>query len=147
MPFLADDDAGFRYTEAEAAMIAKLAQVRIAADEGNRKAKAQIAKVGRQLAALKKLAKKGSARAARAAQVLEESGLLNPSQTFAMEGAAAVSAGASWNPWNWRVGNLRVTPVALFAAAGLLAWTKHWKLAAVPVVVWGLHEGHEKAWW
>jgi hypothetical protein len=141
MALLADDDAGFRYTEAEAAMIAKLAEVRIAADGGNRKAKAQIAKVGRQLAALKKLARKGSARAARAAQVLEESGLLNPSQTFAMEGFGSA------NPWTWQVGDMNVTPVALFLTAGVLAWTRHWKLATVPVIAWALHEGHQKKWW
>jgi hypothetical protein len=150
MHLLADDDAGFRYTDAEAAMIAKLAQVRIAADGGNRKAKAQIAKVGRQLAALKKLARKGSARAARAAQVLEESGLLNPSQTFAMEGVEPLTpatSDASWNPWNWRVGALHVTPIALMAISGVLAWTGRWKLATVPMIAWGLHEGHQQKWW
>lgn len=77
----------FRYTEAEAAMIAKLAAVKVAADNGNRKARKQIAKVLKQLAALRRRARRGDTRAARQAQVLEESGILAPSQTFAMEGA------------------------------------------------------------
>jgi hypothetical protein len=75
-----------RYTEAEAAMIGRLAQVRALADAGNKRAKAQIAQVARQLAAFAKQAKRGNVKAARAAQVLEESGLLVSSQTFAMEG-------------------------------------------------------------
>jgi len=75
-----------RYTEAEAAMIGRLAQVRALADAGNRRAKAQIAQVARQLVALVKQAKRGNARAARAAQVLQESGLFVSSQSFAMDG-------------------------------------------------------------
>ncbi len=146
---LGDDDASFRYTEAEAAMIGKLAMIKVAADSGNRKAKAKVAAVLRQLAALKKAAKKGNARAARQVQVLEESGILAPSQTFAMEGATALSpasAGASWNPWNWRVGNVNVTNVALFGAALVLAWKRKWLLAAVPVGIVGLHEAKQKGW-
>jgi hypothetical protein len=85
MLFAQPDEESFRYTEAEAAMVAKLAQVRVAADGGNRKAKMQIAKLARQLAVLRAQARHGSARAARAVRVWEESGLLEPSQTFAME--------------------------------------------------------------
>ena len=85
MIFAEADDEGFRYTEAEAAMIGRLAQVRARADGGNRKAKAQIAQVARQLATLTAQARRGNARAKRAAQVLRESGLLVTSQTFAME--------------------------------------------------------------
>jgi hypothetical protein len=75
-----------RYTEPEAAMIGRLAQVRAAADAGNRRAKAQIAQLTRKLAALTAQAKRGNTRAARAAEVLRESGLLVSSQSFAMEG-------------------------------------------------------------
>jgi hypothetical protein len=79
-----------RYTELEAALVNRLAQVRVRADAGDRRAKAQIAQMVRQLAVLTKQAKRGNARAARMAQVLQESGLLVSSQTFAMEGAATV---------------------------------------------------------
>lgn len=141
MMLLSDDDAGFRYTGAEAAMIARLAEVKVAADSGNRRAKAQIAKVLRQLAALQKRAKRGDKRAARAAQVLEESGILAPSQTFAMEGLGSA------NPWTWQVKGVSVTPIALGLAALALAWKGKWGWAAVPVVVWGVHEGGQKGWW
>jgi hypothetical protein len=149
MLFNQDENEPFRYTEAEAAMVARLAEVKVAADNGNRKAKAQIAKVLRQLAALQKLAKRGNARAARQAQVLEESGILAPSQTFAMEGATEplTPAGVSWNPWTWSVGNARVLPIALGVTAGVLAYMRKWGWAAAPLVVWGLHEGHQKKWW
>jgi hypothetical protein len=81
-----DNEGGLiHYTEAEAAMIGRLALVRARADRGDRKAKAQIATLSRQLAALKRQAKR-NARAARAARVLEESGLLVSSQTFTMPG-------------------------------------------------------------
>jgi hypothetical protein len=74
------------YTEAEAAMIGRLAQVRARADAGDRRAKAQIAQVARRLAALTRQAKRGNAKAARAAQVLQESGLFVTSQSFQMNG-------------------------------------------------------------
>ena len=141
MFFSQPDDEPFRYTEAEAAMIARLAEVKVAADGGNRRAKVQIAKVLKQLAALQKRARRGDKRAARAAQVLEESGILAPSQTFAMEGFETA------NPWNWTVGNTHVTPVALFLTAGVLAYMRKWSWAAVPLVVWGLHEGSQKKLW
>lgn len=145
-----NDDEPFRYTEAEAAFIGRLALVKASADAGNRKAKAKIAAVLRQLAVLQKQAKRGNARAARQAQVLEESGILAPSQTFAMEGAAEAltpaNPTAAWNPWNWHVGNLRVTPVALGVTAGVLAYMRKWGWAAVPLVVWGLHEAQQKKW-
>jgi hypothetical protein len=83
-----NDDEGptpFRYTEAEAALVGRLADVRVRADGGDKRAKAQIAKLTRQLAALEAQARRGNVRAARAAQVLRESGLLVSSQTFAME--------------------------------------------------------------
>jgi len=51
------------------------------------------------------------------------------------------------NPWNWTVGNARVTPIALGITAGVLAYMRKWGWAAVPLVVWGLHEGHQKKWW
>lgn len=53
----------------------------------------------------------------------------------------------STNPWTWQVGNLRVTPVALAVTAGVLAYMRKWVWAAVPLVVWGLYEGHQKKWW
>lgn len=143
-------DEPFRYTEAEAAFIGRLAMVKAAADAGNRKAKAKIAAVLRQLAALKKQAKRGNARAARQAQVLEESGILAPSQTFAMDGAVAAlnpSTPSPYNPWNWKVGGFNVTPLALFATAGVLAYMRKWGWATVPLAVVGLHEGHDKGWW
>ena len=81
-----DEGGPFRYTEAEAAEIAKLADIRVRADGGDRRAKVQIAKVQGQLAALKQRARRGDVKAARRARALEESGLLTWSQTFAMEG-------------------------------------------------------------
>lgn len=137
----ADNDEPFRYTEAEAIMVSKLAEVKVLADAGNRKAKAKIAAVLRQLAVLQKQAKRGNARAARQAQVLEESGILAPSQTFAMEGGLG-----SANPWTWQVGNWNVTPIALGLTAGVLAYMRKWGWAAVPLVVWGLHEARQKKW-
>jgi hypothetical protein len=135
-----EENEPFRYTEAEAAMIARIAEVKVAADSGDRKAKKQIAKVLKQLAALQKRARRGDKRAARAAQVLEESGILAPSQTFAMEGFGSA------NPWTWQVGNVNVLPIALGLTAGVLAYMRKWGLAAVPVVVWGLHEARQKKW-
>ena len=76
-----------RYTEKEAAMLARLAEVRVVADAGDRKAKRKMAQLRKQLATLHKRAKKGNAVAARAVLVIEESGLLEPSQTFEMDGA------------------------------------------------------------
>jgi predicted transcriptional regulator len=67
-------------------MVARLADVRVRADGGDRRAKAQIAKVAKQVATLAKRAQRGDARAARSLQVLQESGLLVSSQTFAMNG-------------------------------------------------------------
>lgn len=80
-----DEESPFRYTEAEAAMVGRLALVRARADRGDRRAKAQIAGVARQLAGLKRRARH-DVRAARAARVLEESGLFVSSQTFTMPG-------------------------------------------------------------
>jgi hypothetical protein len=51
------------------------------------------------------------------------------------------------NPWNWKMGDMRVTPVALFLTAGVLAYMRKWGWAAAPLVVWGLREGHAKKWW
>jgi hypothetical protein len=137
MPFAGDMEP-FRYTEAEAAQVARLAQVRVAADSGNRAAKQKIKTMERQLAALKRAAKQGNARAARAAKVLEESGLLVSSQIFAMEGA---------DPFTWKVGGLNVLNAALFVTAGVLAWKRRWGYAVVPLVVFGAHEGRQKRWW
>jgi hypothetical protein len=75
----------FRYTDAEMAMLAKLAEVRVRADAGDRKAKRQIAKVERQVRTLERQAKRGNAKAARKLRVLDESGVLRSSQVFAME--------------------------------------------------------------
>lgn len=80
-----DGEGPFHYTEAEAAEIAKLAEIRVKADGGDRRAKAQIAKLQGQLNVLKRRARTGDARAARKAKALEESGLLTTSQTFAMD--------------------------------------------------------------
>jgi hypothetical protein len=121
-----------RYTETEAAMIGRLAQVRALADAGNRRAKAQIAQVARQMAAFQKQAKRGNAKAARAAQVLEESGLLVSSQTFAMEGA---------------LDNINVWNVVLLAAFGGLALKRRWGWAMVPAGVFVAREGRGKRWW
>lgn len=81
-----EDEGPFHYTEAEAAEIAKLAAIRIRADSGDRRAKAQIAKIAGKLNTLRRQARAGDARAARKARALEESGLLTTSQTFAMDG-------------------------------------------------------------
>lgn len=86
MLFADNEDGPIHYTEPEAAMIGRLAQVRARADAGNRQAKAQIAGVARRLAALTAQAKRGNAKAARAAAVLRESGLLVTSQSFSMNG-------------------------------------------------------------
>lgn len=80
-----EEQGPFRYTEAEAVRVGYLAQVRVRADGGNRQAKAQIAGIARQLASLLKQARRGNAKAARAARVLQESGVLVTSQSFAME--------------------------------------------------------------
>jgi len=45
------------------------------------------------------------------------------------------------------VGNARVLPIALGVTAGVLAYMRKWGWAAAPLVVWGLHEGHQKKWW
>ena len=81
-----DEEGPFRYTEAEAQTIAKLAETRVKADAGDRKAKAQIAALQRKVKALMGPARRGNARAARQLRVLQESGLLVSSQTFAMTG-------------------------------------------------------------
>jgi hypothetical protein len=75
----------FRYTDAEMAMLAKLAEVRVRADAGDKKAKRQIASVERQVRTLERQAKRGNAKAARKLRVLDESGVLRSSQVFAME--------------------------------------------------------------
>jgi septal ring factor EnvC (AmiA/AmiB activator) len=80
------DEPSFRYTEAEAAMLAALANTRVRADSGDRKAKKQIAKLSRQIVLLTRKSRRGDARAARQLRVLQESGLLEPSQVFAMDG-------------------------------------------------------------
>lgn len=80
----ADFAEPIRYTEAEAKKLAQLAQIRLRADGGDRKAKAQISQLARQLKTLQRQAVRGNTRAARQAQVLEESGLLAPSQTFTL---------------------------------------------------------------
>jgi hypothetical protein len=41
-----------------------------------------------------------------------------------IEPLTPATAGAAWNPWNWRVGNLHVTPITLMATSGVLAWTR-----------------------
>jgi hypothetical protein len=74
-----------RYTEAEMRMLSAAAQVRVRADAGDKKAKKELKKLLRHVAALKKKAKRSPA-AARSYRVLTESGLLVPSQTFAMNG-------------------------------------------------------------
>lgn len=76
----------FRYTDAEMAMLAKLAEVRVRADTGDKKAKRQIANVERQVRTLERQAKRGNAKAARKLRVLDESGVLRSSRVFAMEG-------------------------------------------------------------
>ena len=80
------DEPDFRYTEVEAAMLARLADVRVRADSGDKKAKKQIAKLSRQITLLMRKARRGDARAARQMRVLQESGILEPSQVFAMDG-------------------------------------------------------------
>jgi hypothetical protein len=82
---LLGDSATFQYTEAEMAMLAKLAEVRVRADAGDKKAKKQIASVERQARTLERQAKRGNAKAARKLRVLDESGVLRSSQVFAME--------------------------------------------------------------
>lgn len=83
---LANAELGpFRYTDAEMAMLARLALVKVDADAGDRKAKKQIAGVKRKLNTLRRQARRGNAKAARRVRVIEESGLLEPSQVFAME--------------------------------------------------------------
>jgi hypothetical protein len=129
-----------RYTEAEAALIGRLAQVRVAADSGNRMAKAKIKAMERQLAGLKRAAKRGNARAARAAKVLEESGLLVTSQVFAMDGLGT-------GPWAWKLWGFNALNAALLVTAGVLAWKRRWGYAVVPLVVLGAHEGRQKRWW
>lgn len=132
-------DERFRFTEAEASWIADLAPVKVAADSGDRKAKIRMKKLKRQMALLEKKAIRGNAKAARAVRVLTESGIMEPSLTFHMEGALS--------PWTWRIGNLNVTNVALIAASGLLLWKKKWKWAPVPAGVVLIHEGMQKGWW
>jgi ATP-dependent protease HslVU (ClpYQ) ATPase subunit len=136
---LGDDEGPLRYTEAEAAMLAKLADVRVRADGGDKKAKAQIKKVEKQLTKLQKRARKGDVRAARAALVLEESGLLVPSQTFAMEGIEDV--------WSWKIGGFNVLNAGLIVTSAALLWKRKWLLAAIPVGAITLHEGRQKHWW
>ena len=68
------------------ALLASLAQIRVRADAGDKRAKKQVKKLTRQLAKLAKQAKRGNAAAARRYRVLNESGLFAPSQVFAMNG-------------------------------------------------------------
>jgi hypothetical protein len=74
----------FRYTQAEMNMLAALAEVRVSADAGNRRAKKQMKKLERQKVALERRARRGDTKAARKVRVLEESGLFQPSQTFTL---------------------------------------------------------------
>jgi hypothetical protein len=139
MLFDADTEGPFRFTEAEAKLVAALAQVRTRADAGDKRARAKIAKLERQVAALARRARKGDAKAARTVRMFTESGLLEPSQVFAMEGT---------DPWSWRLGDhLNVLNVGLIAAAGILAWKRRWLWAAAPLGVLVAHEGHKKSWW
>lgn len=81
-----NDGVTLRFTEAEGAMIAKLATVRARADAGNAAARRQMAQLRRQIASLEKQARRGVASAKRRLLVLVTSGILEPSQTFAMNG-------------------------------------------------------------
>lgn len=74
------------YTQQEMELIAKLAVIRVRADSGDRKAKARMAALAREVKALEAAGRRGNAKAARKAEVLRESGLLVSSQTFAMNG-------------------------------------------------------------
>jgi hypothetical protein len=84
------DEVEFRLTEAEMAMLAAAANIRVRADGGDRKAKRQIATLTRKIAALGKRAKRGDARAQRAYMVWQSSGILQPSQTFTMDGPTPI---------------------------------------------------------
>jgi hypothetical protein len=126
-----EENGPIKYTPTEAAMIGRLALVRVRADKGDKKAKSQIATMARQLAALKKQGKR-NARAARAARVLEESGLLVSSQTFVMDGVLD-----GIDIWN----------AALLAAFGGLAVTGRWGWAAIPAGVFVVRTGRAKRWW
>ena len=76
------------YTDSEIALITKLVPVRLRADSGDRRARAKMSALERQVALLEKQGQRGNTAAARKALVLKESGLLVSSQTFKMDGVA-----------------------------------------------------------
>jgi hypothetical protein len=80
------DEVTLRLTDAEMAMLASLAETRARADAGNARARKQMTALERKTTTLGKRAKRGDAKAARLLRVLNESGILQTSQTFAMNG-------------------------------------------------------------
>lgn len=83
------------YNEQEIALITKLVPVRLRADSGDRRARAKMASLERQVALLEKKGQRGNAAAARKALVLRESGLLVSSQTFKMDGCCLGGSGVT----------------------------------------------------
>lgn len=84
------DEVTFRFTDQEAQMVASWATIRARADEGDAKARRKLAQLTRQVALLERQAKRGNAKAKRTLLVLRESGLLQRSQTFAMDGCGCL---------------------------------------------------------
>jgi hypothetical protein len=82
------DEVTLRFTDAEVALISALATARARADAGDRQARARMAQLNHQVVSLARLAKRGNAGAARRLLVLRESGILQRSQSLAMNGPA-----------------------------------------------------------
>ncbi len=80
------DEVTLRLTDKEAQMVASWAMTRARADEGDKHAKAKMTALTRQMKTLAAQAKRGNAKAARTLLVLRESGLLERSQTLALDG-------------------------------------------------------------
>lgn len=80
------DEVTLRLTDAEVEMLSAWATVRARADSGDRKARQKLAQLERRVAALTRSARRGNAKAKRELAVLTESGILERSQSIAMNG-------------------------------------------------------------
>ena len=80
------DEVTLKLTEQEVAALSTMAAVRARADAGDPKAHKQMAKLAGKVVSLAKSAKRGNAKAARELLVMRESGILQRSQSLAMNG-------------------------------------------------------------
>jgi len=78
------DEVTFQMSPKEMAMLADLAETRMRADAGDKKARRKMAEFAKKVRVLEKKARKGDAEARRTLLVLRESGALQPVQSITM---------------------------------------------------------------